>query len=168
MKICSVFASAAVGLFLLVTGAGAASLATPSGGAVLVVSGAIAHHNRADHAEFDQAMLRSLDWIEVETFTSFTQGRQVFAGPTLVSLLDAVGAQGAMLYATAINDYSVEIPVHHARAHGVILAMERNGKPMRIREKGPIWIVYPLTEAEAAARPFDREMIWQLNRLRVE
>ncbi|WP_299142499.1 molybdopterin-dependent oxidoreductase [uncultured Tateyamaria sp.] len=167
-KFWSVWASTLVALCITMTGAGAASLAAPSGGTILVVSGAITNHNHADHAAFDADMLRALDWVEVETFTSFTEGPQVFAGPTLASLLDAVGAQGGTLHATAINDYSVEIPAQHAQAHRVILAVERNGEPMRIRDKGPIWIIYPMTEDEARKRSFDREMIWQLDRIRVE
>lgn len=144
-----------------------ADLPTPSGPVILTVSGAITETNGDGVARFDREMLKALDWREIETFTSFTSGPQRFAGPTLASLLEAVGAQGSRLNATAINDYFVEIPVAHASEHDVLLAMEMNGKPMRIRDKGPIWVVYPLSEEEAAGKPFDTEMIWQLNRIEV-
>ena len=123
--------------------------------------------NAEGAARFDAQMLRALDWREIETHTSFTKGPQRFAGPTLASLLEAVGADGATLTARAINDYTVKIPVAHADAHDVILAMEQNGKPMRIRDKGPIWVVYPLSADETVNKPFDREMIWQLDRIEV-
>ncbi len=159
------------GVFALILAAGAAwtsPLQSPTDRPILVVSGAISNANTSDKAAFDHAMLRNLDWVEVETFTSFTDGAQVFAGPTLQSVLDAVGARGETLHASAINDYTVQIPVAHAQQHEVILAVEHNGRPMRIRDKGPIWVVYPLSEAAAAMRPFDGEMIWQLTRIRVE
>lgn len=145
----------------------AAELPTPEGRVVLSVSGSIEHENQEGLAQFDADMMRGLDWREIETFTSFTSGPQRFAGPTLASLLEAVGADGAKMNAKAINDYFVEIPLGHAQAHDVILAMEMNGERMRIRDKGPIWIVYPLSESEAAKKPFDTEMIWQLDRIEV-
>ncbi|MEM8980889.1 MAG: molybdopterin-dependent oxidoreductase [Pseudomonadota bacterium] len=145
-----------------------ADLAVPEGRVLLTVSGSISTTNTDESAVFDRAMLQQLDWREIETHTSFTQGPQVFAGPTLSSLLEAVGSDGALLTATAVNDYAVEIPAEHAEAHNVILAMDMNGKPMRIRDKGPIWVVYPLGAADAARKPFDNEMIWQLNRIAVQ
>lgn len=157
----------ALGLSLMAISGWAAGLGAPKGAVLLTVSGEISSQNSEVGARFDREMLRDLDWREVRTFTSFTQGEQVFAGPTLASLLAAVGATGTTLQATAINDYSVAIPVEHANAHDVILAMDRNGAPMRVRDKGPIWVVYPLSESDAAKQTFDQEMIWQLDRLTV-
>lgn len=142
-------------------------LSAPSGQVMLTVSGQIMSKNEGDTARFDRAMLEGLEWRTVRTFTSFTEGEQEFSGPTLRSVLAAVGAHGAELRATAINDYSVSIPMEHADAHDVLLAMDRNGKPMRIRDKGPIWVVYPLDEKTAATQKFDSEMIWQLDRILV-
>lgn len=144
-----------------------ADIATPTGPVLLTVSGRIGQTNVGDTAQFDREMLESLDWREIETYTSFTTGPQRFAGPTLTSLLSAVDARGEALQATAINDYFVEIPLAHAAEHDVLLAMEMNGRPMRVRDKGPIWVVYPLSEDEAAAKPFDGQMIWQLDRVEI-
>ena len=147
---------------------GASPLDTPSGPVLLRVTGDISATNAGEEAAFDRAMLEALDWVEVETHTSFTSGAQVFAGPTLASLLEAVGAQGTSLQASAVNDYTVHIPAAHAIAHDVILAMDMNGKRMRVRDKGPIWVVYPLSSAAAETRLFDEQMIWQLVRIRIE
>ena len=143
-------------------------LAAPTGQVLLTVSGNIENTNGDSGAAFDRTMLEDLDWQQIETFTSFTDGPQQFAGPTLASLLSETGAEGTQLRATAINDYSVQIPMDHVEAHNVILAVDHNGKQMRVRNKGPIWVVYPMSEAEAAKKPFDGEMIWQLNRISVE
>ena len=165
MNIRNILAAAAV---VAVAGLPAlAELAAPEGRVVLSVSGEIGETNVEGTAAFDADMLRALDWQEIETFTSFTEGPQKFAGPTLASLLAAVEADGQKMNARAINDYFVEIPVSHANAHNVILALEMNGKRMRIRDKGPIWVVYPLSEQEAEKKPFDTEMIWQLDRIEV-
>ena len=164
-----VFLTWVTSFLLMVSAAHAASeLPEPTGTVLLRVSGAVERVNMADVAAFDRDMLEALDWVEVETYTSFTTGVQRFAGPTLASVLQAVGAHGASISATAINDYTVVIPREHADAHNVILAMDQNGRPMRVRDKGPIWVVYPLTESEAEKKPFDGEMIWQLVELRIE
>lgn len=145
----------------------AAELPVPEGRVLLKVHGRVSNLNGSDAASFDYQMLRSLDWKEIETFTSFTQGPQIFEGPTLRSLLDAVGAKGSQLNATAINGYFVKIPVSHAYEHNVILAIKMNGRVMRIRDKGPIWVVYPLSEEEAVKDYFNNEMIWQLSQIEV-
>lgn len=158
-----------VGFCLAVSAAyPAPDLPEPTGPVLLRVTGSVAQENLPDVAAFDREMLENLDWVEVETFTSFTTGPQRFAGPTLTSVLEAVGAHGVTIRATAINDYTVVIPADHAARHNVILALDNNGQPMRVRDKGPIWVVYPLSEVEAEKKPFDGEMIWQLVELRIE
>ena len=164
-----VFLVCYLGFCLAVSAALAASdLPEPEGQVLLRVTGAVERSNMPDAAVFDRDMLENLDWVEVETFTSFTTGAQRFAGPTLSSVLEAVGAHGATIRATAINDYTVVIPAEHAARHNVILALDNNGRPMRVRDKGPIWVVYPLSQDEAEMKPFDGEMIWQLVELRIE
>ena len=135
-----------------------------SGPVVLTVSGQI----EGDAVAFDREMLESLDWREIRTWTSFTEGEQVFAGPTLKSVLEAVGARGSKLRAIAINDYAIDIPVDHAEAHDVLLALDHNGRTMRVRNKGPVWVIYPQSETESKNPKFDAEMIWQLDRISVE
>ncbi len=152
------FAAAVISVALFV------SQAVASGAVLLTVNGAI----EGDAVEFDREMLQRLDWREIRSWTSFTEGEQEFAGPTLASVLEAVGAKGTSIRAIAINDYAVSIPVDHANAHGVLLAVDHNGKPMRIRNKGPIWVIYPQSETEAKRQRFDAEMIWQLSRITVE
>ena len=145
----------------------ARALEMPEGRVVLTVSGNIDVTNDGDVARFDIDMLRALDWREITTFTAFTNGPQQFAGPTLSSLLDALGVEEGTLRARAVNDYSVEIPVAHAAAHDVLIAAEHGGKPMRVRDKGPLWIVYPQSEAKAQDNTFNTEMIWQLTEIEV-
>ena len=49
-----------------------------------------------------------------------------------------------------------------------LLAFERNGKPMSVREKGPLWIVYPYdSDAKFQSEVYYSRSIWQLDRLAV-
>ena len=112
--------------------------------------------------------LEALRPHSVRTTTPWTDGVQEFTGVRLRDLLAAVGAQGHTLAMTALNDYTVEIPASDASAYDVIVAYRRNGQAMPVRDKGPLWIIYPydqhgeLRDAEHQAR-----MIWQLRRIDV-
>ncbi len=140
----------------------AEQLPMPTGEVILTISGAIGKTNTQAGVEFDLDLLRALEWEEINTFTSFTEGMQTFKGPRLSSLLDFVAASGTIIGAYAINDYFVDIPVAHAENQEVILAIFHNGKEMTLRDKGPIWVIYPQSEDEAKLKKFDNEMIWQL------
>ena len=149
------------------SGAFASMLKAPTGAVILSVSGAIEQTNQEGVAEFDRDMLTELDWTTIESYTTWTEGPKKFTGVPLATLLDAVGANGTELVATALNDYSVKIPVADAEEHDVLLALEMDGEQMRIRDKGPIWVIYPQSEAEAAEPEFDEKMIWQLKSLEI-
>ena len=58
-------------------------------------------------------------------------------------LMKRVGASGERVLADALNDYSTEIPVEDFANYSVILALKRNGEYMPVRDKGPLFIVYP-------------------------
>lgn len=153
-------------LWLTVTAAYADHPGQPApGDVVLTVSGVIDHRHAVT---FDREMLRALDWEEVQTFTKWTEGPQRFSGPRLSAVLEAVGARGVRLKAVALNDYTVEIPVTDAAAHHVILAIEHEGQTMGVRQKGPVWIIYPHgSQARAEASTFSHRMIWQMTHLMI-
>jgi hypothetical protein len=155
-------------------GAGAAEAAAdsglprPTGEVLLTVSGAVARTNSPGGAEFDRAMLESLGTATTRTSTPYTEGVQEFRGVPLRRLLDAVGARGARATATALNDYRAELPLSDADLPGVLLATERNGVPMPVRDKGPLWLIYPLdSDPRLQRRETYAKMVWQLRRIEV-
>ncbi len=146
----------------------AQALEPARGEVVLTISGAIAETNADEVAEFDLALLEELETVTVETSTIWTDGVQTFVGVPLDVLLEAVGAEGTTLRASAINDYAVEIPVSDAVEGGPIVAHLRNGAPMSVREKGPLWIVYPFDSSpDYQSELIYSRSIWQLDRIEV-
>jgi len=146
----------------------AQDLPQPEGEVLLTVSGAISTTNNGSTAEFDLEMLKELDDTTIETTTIWTEGTQVFQGVSLNVLMKRLGVDDGTLRATAINDYAIEIPVSDATPDGPILAYLLNGETMSIREKGPLWVIYPY-DANAAYRSeviYSRS-IWQLDRIEV-
>lgn len=146
----------------------AAELAVPQGPVILTVAGSIERTNADGEARFDRAMLVGLEWIEVETHTPWTEGPQRFAGVPLRRLLAAVGARGEVVTAVALNDYSATIPIDDASRFGALLALDQNGEAMTVRNKGPIWIVYPQSGPDGpTTERHNEKMVWQLRRLEV-
>src|SRR5690606_12193846 len=86
-------------------------LATPDGETILEVHGAIALANRDGAAMFDMAMLKDLPAVQLETSTAVTDGVRRFDGFLMRDLLARVGANGATVTATALNDYVMEFAV---------------------------------------------------------
>ena len=144
------------------------SLAAPTfaGEIVLTVSGAVSAPTGGDTWEFDMDALKALPAESFETTTIWTEGRQQFEGVPLVVLLEHVGATGTTIRAVALNDYAVSIPVADAVEGGPIVAYARNGGEMSIRDKGPLWIIYPFDDKEIyKSEQYFSRSIWQLDRI---
>ena len=146
----------------------ASSQDEPTGDVLLTVTGL--HETQADGAAvpFDLAMLEELGSVTFETSTIWTQGVQQFEGVPLRTLVDHLGISARTLRATAINDYSVDIPLHDAVQGGPIIAYKLNGEEMSVRDKGPLWIVYPYdSKTEYQSEVVYSRSIWQLDRIEV-
>lgn len=144
-------------------------LPQPTGDAILTVSGAIAVTNAGDTAVFDLAMLESLSPVTVETSTIWTDGVQSFTGVPLQTILERLGAEGEVIAASALNDYTVEIPVSDAVEGGPLLAYAQNGNPLSVRDKGPLWLIYPYdANSDYQTEVIYARSIWQLARMDVK
>ncbi|PJE29217.1 oxidoreductase [Pseudooceanicola antarcticus] len=119
-------------------------------------------------AEFTLADLEAMPSTQVETTTNWTEGMQDFTGVPLASLIADIAPEASAVDATAINDYAVQIPADGWDEEFPIIAYKNHGKPMSVRAKGPLWVIYPF-DSGAAYRSdvvYSRS-IWQLDRLKV-
>jgi hypothetical protein len=125
--------------------------------------------NAGEQAVFDMAMLEALPQHSFTTRTPWFDQPVSFTGPLLSDVLDAVKANGTVLEATALNDYTVTIPAADARQFKVVIARLLNGKPMRVRDKGPLFVVYPFDSSlELRKSVYYERSIWQLKALNVK
>lgn len=146
----------------------AGTLPTPSDRPLLTVSGDITVTNVADTAQFDLEMLQSMEQMTFTTTTIWTAGAKTFTGVPLAALLNRLGVTSGALRATAINDYSVEIPVGEIDEHAPIIAVSMDGNLMSRRDKGPLWVVYPYdSNARYRSEIVYSRSIWQLDRIEV-
>lgn len=147
-------------------------LPAPQGEVLLTISGRISNTNTAPglrpEARFDRAMLQQLGWSEVTTTTPWYPKAVRFEGVPLRAVLDAAGADGTVLLATAHNDYAVDMPMADARHYNVILAMKADGEILTLRDKGPLFIIYPFDSDRALQTDsFYIRAVWQLRGLDV-
>lgn len=158
-------AAAALG-WLGLHGAPAAALDAPSGKVILTLTGKLAQTNDNASAAFDLAMLQALPQHSFATRTPWYAQPRKFTGVLLRDLVDAVGAGGGALHAIALNDYRVDIPAADVRQHGAMVAYLLDDKPMTVRERGPLLVIYPFDDVpELRTAMFYSRAIWQLRSL---
>jgi hypothetical protein len=139
-----------------------------TGSAILTISGDIEQLEGGDPIVFDRADLMALPATTFETSTIWTDGVQSFTGVSLQTLALEMGVNDGRLLATAINDYTVEIPLSDAVEGGPIIAYLMDGEEMSIRDKGPLWVIYPYdSDADFRSEVVYSRSIWQLDRLEI-
>jgi hypothetical protein len=146
-----------------------AGLPRPDGEVVLTVTGNIGRTNSPAGAELDRAMLEQLEITSLRTSTPWTEGEPEFKGVLVRDLLQFVGAKGTSVRAVALNDYAFEIAIDDFRDYPVILASEMNGRTLTARDKGPLWVMYPLDRFSGRQKQqVELRMVWQLVELQVQ
>lgn len=156
-------------LSALSIGSGALALDAPKERPILAVSGKIAVKNAGETARFDMKMIEALPQHSFTTRTPWYDKPVKFTGPLLADLLAAVKASGTSVSAVAINDYKVSIPMADATKFQMIVATQIDGKPIPVREKGPLFVVYPFdSSAELRTSTYYERSIWQLKALDIQ
>jgi hypothetical protein len=157
-----------LGAVALLAAGGALALDAPKGKVVLSVVGRVGESNADGRADFDMAMLEAMPQHSFTTATPWFKEARRFTGPLLRDVLVASGAKGTAMRAVALNDYKVEIPVEDALRHKVLMATRLDGQPMSLREKGPLFIIYPYDEsADLRSERYYSRSAWQLRRLEI-
>jgi hypothetical protein len=147
----------------------AAETPQPATKPMLTVSGKIAASSSEDGVQFDRDALEALGMVTIETTTPWYKGVVKFEGVPLHKLMQSVGATGESVTAIALNDYSSELPIGDFAKYGVILALKRDGQYMPVRDKGPLFIVYPYDAIpELRSQKFYSRSVWQVSRLVVK
>lgn len=147
----------------------AGTLPTPTADVILTISGKISHSNVAGTAQFDRAMLDALPQHQFTTTSPWTEGPHRYEGVLLKELLIAVGAQSESLTLKALNDYHVTLESASVADYPVLVATKSDGKAIRVRDKGPLWLLYPMTDyPELDNQKNHLKMIWQLDRIEIE
>lgn len=148
--------------------AAAGELAKPAGDVVLTIDGAITSKNAEGRADFDMAMLQAMPSVKIRTTTPWTDGVVEFEGVPIKDLFEAVGATGRLIKAAALNDYIADVDVETVMSSGAILAYRVNGADMSVRDKGPLWIMFPFDDKpQYKAEIVYSQSVWQLRKMTI-
>ncbi len=120
--------------------------------------------------EFSMPDLESMQQHTLLTANEFVDGMQEFRGPLVRDILAAVDAtdvETARL--TAANDYTVEVSAAEFFRYDAVLALTMGGQQLSRRDKGPIWVMYPMSDHEELQDPvYNNRLIWQLVGMELE
>lgn len=150
----------------------AQDLAQPKGPVILTISGAIERGNGKDAqgrivANFDLGMLEALGAAGFGTTTPWHKGVVRFDGVPGKALMELVRAKpDGIAQAVALNDYASAVPVADFLQRGLILALKLDGTYMTVRDKGPLFLIYPFdSQSELRHETYYTRSVWQLRRL---
>ena len=129
----------------------------------------ISDKSTASEVQLSEAMLAKMPQKSMILNTPWYPSAQTFEGPLLRDVLKLANIKSGNITLKALNDYAISIPVSDALQYDVIVARLLNGKPMSVREKGPLFIVYPFNEHEALRKTdYYRRCSWQLRSITAE
>ena len=152
-----------------VSAASGEPLQPPQGAVLLTLAGKLARADAAGEARFDMAMLAALPQHSFTTRTPWYPQPRKFTGVRLRDLLAAVGAGGSDVRAIALNDYRADIPAEDIARHDVTIAYLLDDQPMRVRDKGPLVVIYPFdSRPEIRTAVHHSRAVWQLHRIEVK
>jgi len=126
------------------------------------------HHRPKWHTV--SAALRGADgriWTGLHLGTSV--GRLAVCAEAVALGRAIIEGDGTIATAVALNDYITEIPITDFAQYGVILALKRDGNYMPVRDKGPLFIVYPYdSNPELKHQKYYGRSAWQVAQLIVK
>ena len=155
-------------LMLLTSPDFADDLPALSGPVLLTVTGLDRATYPTGKAEFDLPMLQALGSEKITTGSIWTDGKHEFTGVPLQALEQYLSITGPTLSLHALNDYAVQMPAAEVEPGAPILAYMMDGAVMPIRDKGPIWLIYPYDSAPRyRTDTFFSRSVWQLDRIDV-
>ena len=113
--------------------------------------------------------LMALEQQSFVTSTLWTTREQEFSGPALRDVLKAAGAtEPFWIEMVAANDYAVTIGPDMIDRTYPIVTTRIDGAPFTIREKGPLWLLYPFDKKPEYKRETHYSAsIWQLTHINV-
>jgi hypothetical protein len=165
----TVIAALALSAFAPAALAGTSSLPAPQGTPILTLTGAVTRTNAGGVAAFDAAQIAALPRKSITTATPWYDAPRTFEGPLLRDLLLAAGASGRTLHVEALNDYAADLPFADALTYDVVIADRIDGQPIPVRERGPLFIMYPFDQVpQLKTEEYYQRAVWQVKSIAVQ
>lgn len=123
-----------------------ASTLSVAGSTLLTVTGPDVNTGETITHTFDRAAIDGLTQYTITTNTPWYDNSSNFEGPRFTDVLNAAGIKGNAFKVSALNDYSATLPLEDIEKYSVILATKLNGETLRVRDKGPLFVMFPFDD----------------------
>lgn len=152
--------------FALCGVASACDIEKPKGEVILVIDGKINACNESREVRLDLAMIEALPRHSIKTQNPWDDGTATYDGVLLRDLMQFVKADGTTAVVAALNDYRADIPLIDMDTYSILLAFRRDGVDLPVRNKGPLFVVFPFSEyPELKTEVRYGQSVWQVNRI---
>lgn len=117
-----------------------------------------------------EEVIRKAGLHEYQAVLTATDGTPKRAsGALLRDLIAAAGFKGSRVWATALDGYRMDLPMAEIMAVDVLAATALDGVPLSVRDRGPVWLVYPSVDHPEFRDPVhEARSVWQVKELVVE
>ena len=147
----------------------AEDLPQPTGPVILEFSGNISKTNGDGKASFDRQMLVDLGMFEIKTHTPWHKDVVRFEGPKGRTILELLDVKEGELMVRALNDYVAKVPVEDFYKTDAIFALKSDGEFMGVRQKGPVFVIYPYDDYPALRNDaYYARSVWQVKAVKVD
>mgnify|MGYP003342889201 FL=1 len=113
---------------------------------------------------------RAIGESEISTkVLTLGDGKRRVSGVLGRDLLAYVNAKGSTVTIEALDGYIMEVPVADLLKYDVILANRIDGAALSVRDKGPVWLIYPVSDhRELDDTIYESRSVWQIKRVMVD
>ena len=123
----------------------------------------------ANEVHFSQETLAALPQTRVVTKTPWTAELNTYQGVKLSTLLARSQIKNTSVKIRALNDYWASIPASVIEQYQPLLATHIDGVALTRRNKGPVWVILPLSaHPEINTERFHSYMVWQTRSIEAE
>ncbi|MEM9025445.1 MAG: hypothetical protein AAGB06_00780 [Verrucomicrobiota bacterium] len=141
----------------------------PTGKPILQITGKIQVSTDGERAIFDYELLKQFPQHSLRVKSPWFDSERIQTGPLLGDLLEFLGIHGSSMYVQALNGYTASVPVADAKNLKILLSIDRDGRPLRVRDKGPVFITYPFTEMPELHNDITyAKSVWMVNSIEIQ
>lgn len=128
---------------------------------ILSIRGMPGKEEPIDYSMRDIEAMATIDFV---TSTPWTNGPIRFTGIPLSQFV--YGQDTGTLRMRALNDFVQNMPLAEIGELSPIVAFAVNGKRISVRDKGPLWVVYPFdSDIKFQTETIYARSVWQLRNL---
>jgi hypothetical protein len=141
----------------------------PADKTILTVTGKIGTTNSGSSIVMDLPTIESLRQIEYKANDPFEKKEFTFRGVLFSELLDLwqVDKSATVLKISALDDYSVELPIETVRKFPLMFALKKDGEYLPLATRGPARIIFP-NEKFPFDSKYDSQWAWQIKAIEVK